>query len=276
MRGVVTLAAAFAIPADSPHREVLLLVALVVTGGTLLIQGLTLPWLVRRLRVPAPDPRQDALLRAELLQTASRAGLSRLDELESGGDEQDDVVRGLLRSRLEQRDFAAWERLGPDDVDGETPSESYARLRLEMLGAERARVLEVRSEGRTPHEVIEDVLSSLDIEESMIGYGMERRQGLGAPRSEEIGMDSESAACEHLADIQVLPDPEDRRCVDCVREGSTWVHLRVCQSCGHVGCCDSSPRRHASLHYGSTDHPVIRSAEPGERWRWCFVDEVLG
>ena len=81
MRGVVTLAAAFAIPEEVPGREVLLLIALFVTGGTLLIHGLTLPWLVRRLKVSPPDPREDALARAELLQAASRAGLDRLEEV---------------------------------------------------------------------------------------------------------------------------------------------------------------------------------------------------
>ena len=65
-------------------------------------------------------------------------------------------------------------------------------------------------------------------------------------------------------------------CEDCIREGSQWVHLRVCLSCGHVGCCDSSPRRHASAHYHASDHPVVRSGEPGETWRWCFLHELTG
>jgi hypothetical protein len=62
-----------------------------------------------------------------------------------------------------------------------------------------------------------------------------------------------------------------------VAQGFTdWVHLRQCCACGHVGCCDSSPRRHATTHFGSTGHPVMRSLEPGESWRWCFVDETIG
>lgn len=64
-------------------------------------------------------------------------------------------------------------------------------------------------------------------------------------------------------------------CVDCVRTGGTWVHLRACQECGHVGCCDSSPSRHATAHFSASGHPVVRSAEPGEDWRWCYVDGVL-
>jgi hypothetical protein len=56
--------------------------------------------------------------------------------------------------------------------------------------------------------------------------------------------------------------------------GGTWVHLRMCQSCGHIGCCDSSPNQHATHHAGETKHPIIRSAEPGEDWSWCYVDEI--
>ena len=108
MRGVVTLAAAFAIPSATHDREVLLLVALVVTAGTLLLQGLSLPWVARRLRVPSPDPREDALVRAELLQQATQAGLVRLAELEADEEDTDRSVGELLRARVEQRDFAAW------------------------------------------------------------------------------------------------------------------------------------------------------------------------
>ena len=85
MRGVVTLAAAFVIPEDTPHRDVLLLIAFTVTAGTLFLQGLSLPWLARRLRVPSPDPGADALARANLLHQASLAGLAELDKLDGGG-----------------------------------------------------------------------------------------------------------------------------------------------------------------------------------------------
>ncbi|HVV88393.1 MAG TPA: UBP-type zinc finger domain-containing protein, partial [Kofleriaceae bacterium] len=64
-------------------------------------------------------------------------------------------------------------------------------------------------------------------------------------------------------------------CVDCLASGDEWVHLRLCMTCGHVGCCDSSPNRHASRHAHATHHPVIRSYEPGEDWGWCFVDEQV-
>ena len=275
MRGVVTLAAAFAIPSATHDREVLLLVALVVTAGTLLLQGLSLPWVARRLRVPSPDPREDALVRAELLQQATQAGLVRLAELEADEEDTDRSVGELLRARVEQRDFAAWERLGPEDLEGETPSERYARLRLGMLGAERGRVLELRSQGRIAHEIVEDVLTALDVEESMITIRLDRREELRTDRDGEEVVRARDE-CEHLRSAPAAPEIVDRRCEDCVREGTQWVHLRTCLECGHVGCCDSSPRRHASAHNAATDHPVIASAEPGETWRWCFVDELVG
>ena len=65
-------------------------------------------------------------------------------------------------------------------------------------------------------------------------------------------------------------------CGDCPRDGTAWVHLRLCTTCGHVACCDSSPERHASRHFEETGHPVMRSAEPGEDWRWCYVHHTTG
>ncbi len=82
--------------------------------------------------------------------------------------------------------------------------------------------------------------------------------------------------CEHL---QVAGDPaptSPQGCEECLREGTRWVHLRKCLNCGHIGCCDSSPRRHATAHYKETDHPVMQSFEPGEAWKWCFIDNVMG
>ncbi|NJO06947.1 MAG: UBP-type zinc finger domain-containing protein [Chloroflexaceae bacterium] len=64
-------------------------------------------------------------------------------------------------------------------------------------------------------------------------------------------------------------------CEECVRLGDRWVHLRMCLTCGHIGCCDSSKNKHATKHYRTSDHPIVQSVEPGEDWRWCFVDEVL-
>ena len=274
MRGVVTLAAAFAIPVAFPQRSLLVLIALVVTAGTLFLQGLTLPWVVRRLRVPAPDPREDALARAALFQKASAAGL---DALHDSDEDDPHNVLDALRRRAEERDFAAWERLGNDDPDGETPSEAYARRRLEMLEAERRKVLEVRGTGNLPSDVVEDVLAALDVEESMLDAGSRRRERLKRAQRTPVKGPAKAAPCTHLAaaDDQVVPNVAGF-CEDCVVEGTTWVHLRYCLTCGHVGCCDSSPRRHATAHFHQTDHPVMESAEPDESWRWCYVDHRVG
>lgn len=82
-------------------------------------------------------------------------------------------------------------------------------------------------------------------------------------------------ACTHLDQIELfeLPDPIEG-CAECLASGSSWVHLRMCQSCGQIGCCDSSPNRHASQHARASGHAIARSAEPGENWSWCYVDEV--
>ncbi|MGW6745280.1 UBP-type zinc finger domain-containing protein [Streptomyces sp. NPDC055025] len=81
--------------------------------------------------------------------------------------------------------------------------------------------------------------------------------------------------CSHLADVEpVDPDSADS-CAECVALGDTWVHLRECQSCGHIACCDSSKNKHATAHHKATGHPLIRSYEPGESWWWCYEDEVV-
>ena len=82
-------------------------------------------------------------------------------------------------------------------------------------------------------------------------------------------------ACSHLTAIKELKTPHKRECEECVKIGSRWVHLRTCQTCGGTSCCDSSPNRHASKHARATTHPVIASAEPGERWLYCFPDDEM-
>ena len=84
-----------------------------------------------------------------------------------------------------------------------------------------------------------------------------------------------TATCTHLDQIAMLDLPEPiEGCAECLAVGGRWVHLRMCQSCGQIGCCDSSPNRHASKHAAATAHAIARSAEPGEEWSWCYVDEV--
>jgi hypothetical protein len=83
------------------------------------------------------------------------------------------------------------------------------------------------------------------------------------------------AECSHLDQIAVRELPASvEGCEDCLRAGGKWLHLRIYLSCGHVGCCDDSPNRHATAHARSTSHPIIRSLEPGETWSWCYVDDV--
>jgi uncharacterized UBP type Zn finger protein len=83
-------------------------------------------------------------------------------------------------------------------------------------------------------------------------------------------------ACTHLDHVLVTRLPASSEgCEDCLRIGSSWVHLRICLECGHIGCCDDSPNRHASAHHAETAHPIIRSIEPGEQWSWCFEDRVV-
>jgi len=83
------------------------------------------------------------------------------------------------------------------------------------------------------------------------------------------------ANCTHLDHVHITQLPESvEGCEDCLKMGGKWLHLRICLECGHVGCCDSSPNRHASAHANASDHPIIHSLEPGETWSWCFIDEL--
>jgi uncharacterized UBP type Zn finger protein len=79
--------------------------------------------------------------------------------------------------------------------------------------------------------------------------------------------------CQHEIGLEPVP-PRTRGCEECLKTGLRWVHLRLCLTCGHVGCCDSSPGRHATRHFHQTGHPVMASFEPGERWAWCYVDQT--
>jgi uncharacterized UBP type Zn finger protein len=84
---------------------------------------------------------------------------------------------------------------------------------------------------------------------------------------------SMAVQCTHLDQIKEVT-PSANGCEDCLKIGDTWVHLRLCLSCGHVGCCDSSKNKHATKHFHATKHPIIASFQPGEDWGWCYVDEV--
>ena len=84
------------------------------------------------------------------------------------------------------------------------------------------------------------------------------------------------AGCTHLDAVEIVDAPEHvAGCVDCLAIGGRWVHLRMCLTCGHIGCCDSSPNRHATAHHHETAHPIVRSVEPGEDWSWCYPDQLM-
>jgi Na+/H+ antiporter len=267
MRGVVTLAAAFLIPEGTADREVLLAIAFTVVAGTLLIQGLTLPWFARVLKVPSPDPLDDALARATLLQQASKAALEELEKIEY--DDQTGVCE-LIRQRLDQRNFAAWERLGTT-ADQESPAALYYRIRMQMIDAERRRILEIRKSGTIASEVIADVLASLDVEESMLDSAEQERDEAASYASRRW---TTGETCDDLTRYPHVDEEPATYCQACLRDGTQWVALRRCLECGNVACCDSSPRQHATEHFHESAHPVMQSAEPGEDWRWCYVHHL--
>ena len=84
-----------------------------------------------------------------------------------------------------------------------------------------------------------------------------------------------NAGCKHLDSIQTEVTPSADGCEECLQMGASWVHLRICMECGHVGCCDVSVNKHATKHYHATGHPVMRSYQPGESWLWCYADSVF-
>ncbi len=269
MRGVVTLAAAFVLPTDTPYRSVLILIALVVVGATLILQGATLSVVLRRLGLHGPDPAEDSLQLATVQQQVAAAGLARLEEL--SGPEVSKQVLERLHRRSKERSDAAWERLGGLD---ETPSQAYSRLRSQMIDAERSALLRIRDDGVVAHEVLQQALGAIDIEESVLELGESLNL---VDRAEDLVPRPSTPACEHLAAASSRVTPlTPAGCAECLELGLEWVHLRMCLTCGHVGCCDSSIGKHATSHFGDTEHPVMRSFEVGEAWRWCYLDVVIG
>ncbi|PUZ20112.1 ubiquitin-hydrolase Zn-finger-containing protein [Chitinophaga costaii] len=81
--------------------------------------------------------------------------------------------------------------------------------------------------------------------------------------------------CKHIKEITLLKHPKEQVCEECIKTGDEWVHLRTCQTCGVTLCCDQSPKQHMTKHYHATHHPVIISSQPGERWLWCYPDELF-
>ena len=141
-----------------------------------------------------------------------------------------------------------------------------------MIDAERRRVLEIRSNGTVASEVVSEVLSMLDVEESMLEHTHQSQDEL---REVNAVRRPGGRVCDDLERAPGGGDAAGRRSA---RAASTrapsWVALRQCLDCGAVGCCDSSPRQHSTAHFRESAHPVIQSAEPREDWRWCFVHHL--
>jgi NhaP-type Na+/H+ or K+/H+ antiporter len=180
MRGVVSLAAAFGVPmttmsgAPFPGRPQLVFLTFVVVIGTLLLHGLTLPWLIRRLGVQGDEARTDAIATAAAQDKAARAAAERLDELLAEEEVTDVHERAadVLRGWNTRRRNSAWERLGRDEAEiGESPVSAFRRLRLEMLAAERATFIAERDNGQIDDEVLRTVLRGLDLEEATLNRG---------------------------------------------------------------------------------------------------------
>jgi CPA1 family monovalent cation:H+ antiporter len=180
MRGVVSLAAAFGVPlttmsgAPFPGRPQLVFLTFVVVIGTLLLHGLTLPWLIRRLGVQGDDARTDAIAAAAAQDKAARAAADRLDEVLAEEDVTNVHERAadVLRGWNTRRRNSAWERLGRDEEEiGESPVSAFRRLRLEMLAAERATFIAERDSGQIDDQVLREVLRGLDLEEATLNRG---------------------------------------------------------------------------------------------------------
>jgi CPA1 family monovalent cation:H+ antiporter len=136
-----------------------------------------------------------------------------------------------------------------------------------MIGAERRRILEIRKSGTVASEVISDVLGMLDVEESMLDAASQERDERRSYTSRRVSI---GEVCDDLERYPRLEAEPATSCPACLAEGTRWVSLRRCLECGSVGCCDSSPRQHATRHFHDTRHPVMQSAEPDEDWRWCY------
>jgi monovalent cation/hydrogen antiporter len=180
MRGVVSLAAAFGVPmttmsgAPFPGRPQLVFLTFVVVIGTLLLHGLTLPWLIRRLGVQGDEAHTDAIAAAAAQDKAARAAAERLDEVLAEEEVTDVHERAadVLRGWNTRRRNSAWERLGRDEEEiGESPVSAFRRLRLEMLAAERATFIAERDSGQIDDEVLRDMLRGLDLEEATLNRG---------------------------------------------------------------------------------------------------------
>ena len=277
MRGVVTLAAAFAIPEEFDYRETLILTALFVAAGTLFVQGSTLPWLVRRLRLPAPDPREDALARAALFEKAlgrraggPRAAPRRRRPVQHGADAarpgQPAQHRGVGAARRHQPGRGDPERVLRPAAAGDArrrAGQGAARPqhRRDPARGGRGRARRARRGGvhaRHPHRPPRGAPRGRDRQRHRRARSRSASTSRTAPRDAALagGAGSARTACGTAS-------PSGCTCASASR-AATWP------------AATPRPAGTRAAHFEETRHPVMRSAEPGEDWRWCFVDNRLG
>lgn len=195
------------------------------------------------------------------LNVLARAGLREARTLVIADDDRERTVRVVSVAREARPDLEVLARVAH-------PAEAQSVL---DAGADRV--------------IADEAEATEALLEALAGGGADDRSRAGAvtssaeetamrPKFELTSMERRSPRCRHTAGARAV-EPGSPGCAECLATGDTWVHLRVCMSCGHVGCCDSSKNRHARKHWQGSGHPIIKSAEPGEDWAWCFEDDTV-
>ena len=179
------------------------------------------------------------------------------------------TARIVVRTRY-QTEAAALGGTGADLVVVEE-LESVVQLFADVLRTYSTEPAEIERHAATLRQGGYTALAAADDEETK---AMSPRLRKDLDPARPIALIPTSGTCVHVAGIKAVR-PSAQGCEDCLSVGATWVHLRLCMTCGHVGCCDSSPNRHATKHFHQTTHPIVRSLEPGEDWGWCYQDEVM-
>ena len=163
---------------------------------------------------------------------------------------------------------------------GRNAAEAEALL---AAGAHTALADDVESAAAIAERVLETLMVDAATSDALISelQGAAYRTAVSGARAislrarfELTSQERQSRRCGHTGQATVVA-PGSPGCAECLRDGSEWVHLRICMTCGHVGCCDTSPHRHARVHWNESGHPLMKSAEPGEDWAWCYIDEAV-
>ncbi len=178
-------------------------------------------------------------------------------------------ARIVVRTRY-QTEVAALEGSGSDQVVADE-LESVVQLFADVLRTYKTDPAEIERYAAAIRHGGYAALVAADTAET---HAMSPRSRKDIDTATPIALTPTNGTCAHVAQLKPAR-PSAQGCEDCLRIGAAWVHLRLCMSCGHVGCCDSSPNKHATQHFHQTAHPIVRSLEPGEDWGWCYQDEVM-